>query len=149
MGCYEQSISRNDHFVLTIECSFDEEFGPVGMDPLGKIAIADEHSQILIENTYLDSWLAALIDTLHRLSTIGRVSLETEERDSMEIEAAPDGNIAISYRDQKLTAKSRRELELALRSAVNAFLEEIKLCPDVSQNRIIDPIRRFWATTEN
>jgi hypothetical protein len=135
--------------MLTIRYTFDKEFGPGGMDPLSKIIIEDERSQITIENTYLDSWLAALIDTLPRLPTTGHIRVETEEPKPMEIEMAADGSVTMSYQDQRVVAKSRKELELALRSAVSAFLAELEACPDASQNRLLEPIRRFWATTEN
>jgi hypothetical protein len=135
--------------MLTIGCTFDEELGPGGVDPLGDVTISDGHSQIRIENTYLDSWLAALIDALQRLPSTPHVSVETEEPKPMQIDVAPDGSVPLTYNGQKVVARDRKELEFAVRSAANAFLEGLKNCSDASQNRILDPIRRFSVTTEN
>jgi hypothetical protein len=136
--------------VLTINCIFDEEFEPGGMDPLGKLVISDGQSRIVVEPTYLDSWLASFIDALNRLRTADHVSVEiSEEPKPIQIDAAADGHLTISYKDQKTFAEGPREIELALRAAVNSFLDVIKNSPEASQNRFIDPIRRFWATTQN
>jgi hypothetical protein len=135
--------------VLTIRCAFDEEFGPDGVDPLGNIVIADDCSAILIETTYLDSWLAALIDTLPHLSVVGHFKVEAEEPDPVDIEVIADGSLHISYRQQRVVAARVREFEFALRSAVGAFLGKLENSPNVARNRLIDPIRRFWLTAEN
>jgi hypothetical protein len=135
--------------VLKIKSSFDEELGPGGMDPLGRFVISDEKSTISIDTTYLDSWFSALIDALQRLRTRNHVTVETEEPNTLEIEKAPDGGITFSYQGQSVAAKNTREAELALRAAVSPFLDALKSCPDAAENRLLDPIRRFWATTEN
>ena len=136
--------------MLTINCIFDEDFEPGGMDPLGKLVISDGQSRIVVESTYLDSWLGSFIAALPRLSRTARASVEiAEEPRPIQIDATEDGRLAISYKDQKILAKGPTEIELALRAAVNSFLDVIKNSPEASQNRFIDPIRRFWATTHS
>jgi hypothetical protein len=135
---------------LTIQCIFDEEFGPGGMDPLGRLVISNGESEIAIEPTYFDSWLTALIDALPQLSTAGHVSVAVpEEPKPLEIDVSSDGHLVISYKDQKTAAQGRKEFEFALRSAVGSFLAALRNSSEASQNRGIDPIRRFWATTQN
>jgi hypothetical protein len=135
--------------MLTIDCTFDEEFGPDGIDPLGKLRISDENCEIAIDITYLDSWLASLIDALHLLKTAKCAKFETEEPKPIEIELAADGHLTIAYRETKVVAGSLREFELALKAAVSRFLDSLKDLPSASQNRTLDPIRRFWVTTAN
>ena len=119
------------------------------MDPLGRLVISDGRAQIVIECTYLDSWLAALIEALHRLPTMRHVRTETEEPKPIQIDMTADGTLVISYEDQRVVAKGLKELELALRAAVGLFFEGIRDTPDISQNRLLDPIRKFWVTTPN
>jgi hypothetical protein len=136
--------------VLKINCIFDEECGPGGMDPLGKLVISDGRSRIVIEPTYLDSWLASFIEALNRLRTTNHVNVEiSEELKPVRIDVTADGHLAISYKDQQTVADGPKEFELALREAVNSFLDVLKNSPEASQNRFIDPIRRFWATNQN
>jgi hypothetical protein len=136
--------------VLTIKCIFDEESGRSGMDPLGKLVVSDGHSSIVIEPTFLDSWLAALIDALPRLRTTNHVSVEApEEPNTLQIDVTFDGHLAMLYKDQKVSAEGARDLELALRAAVGAFLNELKNCAEASQNRDLVPLRRFSVTTQN
>lgn len=119
------------------------------MDPLGKLVISDGDSEISIDTTYLDSWLAALIDGLQQLSATGHVRVDTEEPKPIEIDVVPEGHLLISYKGKQVVAEGLKELELALRAAVSDFLAGIEDCPEASQNRLIDPIRRFWVTTQN
>jgi hypothetical protein len=136
--------------MLTISCIFDEDFEPGGMDPLGKFVISDGQSRIVVEPTYLDSWLASFVGVLPRLSRTDHTSAEiSEEPYPVQIDATKDGRLAISYKDQKTFAKGAREIEIALRAAVNSFLDVLKDSPETSQNRFIDPIRRFWATSHS
>jgi len=136
--------------VLTISCIFDEDFEPGGMDPLGKLVISDGESRIVVEPTYLDSWLASFIGALSRPRTTDHVSVEiSEEPKPIQIDVTEDGHLAISYKDQKTFAKGPKEIEVALRAAVHSFLDVLKNSPEASQNRFIDPIRRFSATTQN
>jgi hypothetical protein len=120
------------------------------MDPNGTLAISDGSSTITIEPTYFDSWLTALIESLSRLKSNNHVFVEVQEEPKpLQIDVAADGSLVISHEGHKVIAGGRKEFEVALRTAVNAFLEAISDCPDSAQNRNIDPIRRFWATTQN
>lgn len=136
--------------MLTISCTFDEEFVPDGMDPVGNLVISDGLSRIAIETTYLDSWLASLIEAVNELRTRNHVCVQIEEEPHpIEIEATGDAHLSISYEKQKIAAAGPKELELALRAAVKSFSEVLENNPEASQNRFIDPIRRFWVTTKN
>jgi hypothetical protein len=120
------------------------------MDPLGRLVIADGQSEVVVEPTYFDSWLAALIDALPRLSSSRHVSVAIpEEPKPLEIDVSSNGHLVISYKEQKTVAQGKKEFESALRLAVSSFLDVLKNSPEASRNRGIDPIRRFWATTQN
>ncbi|MFZ0038202.1 MAG: hypothetical protein WAK91_12310 [Candidatus Acidiferrales bacterium] len=136
--------------MLTINCIFDEESEPDGMDPLGNLVLSDGLSRIVFETTYLDSWLASLIEAVSELRTRSQVGVEIEEEPhAIEIDATADGHLTISYEKQKIAAEGSKELELALRAAVTPFLDILTNSPEASQNRFIDSIRRFWVTTKN
>ena len=139
--------------MLTITCTFDPEFAGMlgeGIDPLGEIVISDGNSEIRISDTYLDSWLAALIDGLHQLNTKSHVRLEAlEEPEPTYVDVYQDGSLGISYKDKRVVVRGRAELERALRVAAQRFLSEIKDAPDAALNRLIDPIRTFSLTTKN
>ena len=138
--------------MLNIVCTFDREFVGIpgaGVDPLGEIVISDGDSEIRIANTYLDSWLAGLIDGLRQLEANKHARIETEEPEPIVMEWGPDRRVVISHRNERVFARGPREIELALRAAVHLFLTELKNTPDASRNRLIDPIRAFWVTTQN
>ncbi len=136
--------------MLSIKCTFDEELGPCGMDPLGRLVISDGHSEIVIDETYLDTWLAGLIGALDTLRSSDHVSVQAEEPKPIEIVVAePSRHLIISYDQQRVVASGLKELEFALRVAVTLFLESLRDDPEASQNRDIDPIRRFHTTTHN
>jgi len=121
----------------------------VGIDPLGEIVISGGNSEIRIKDTYLDSWLAGLIDALHQLSAKASMRVETEEPEPLYIDAYPDGRLSISYKNKRVVARGRAELERALRVAAYRFLSEIRDEPDAARNRLIEPIRTFSLTTKN
>lgn len=135
--------------MLRINYTFDKELGPDGMDPLGDLVISDDRSEIAITETYLDSWLAGFIEAIPQLSINHHATVETEERDQMQLDVAPEGHLAISFKDHTVVAAGVQEFETALRAAVNSFLEVLINYPDAWKNRDIDAIRRFWAATKN
>jgi hypothetical protein len=138
--------------MLSITGIFDQELAGTpgeGMDPLGDLVISDRDSEIRIHNTYLDSWLAGLIDGLRQLATKNHVRIETEEPEPISLDLYPGGRLVISYKEKKVVALGTAELERSLRAAVSRFLNEIRDAPDASRNRLIDPIRMFSVTTTN
>jgi hypothetical protein len=135
---------------FTIECIFDQESGIDGMDPLGKLAVSDGSSEISIDPTFFDSWLAALVEVLPRLRTTNHVVVEIpEEPKSLAIEVASDGRLILSYDGQLAVASAYKEFEFALRVAVSKFLDTLNNSPESFQNQGIEPIRRFFATNPN
>jgi len=143
-------IKRYCTIVLKIQCIFDPESGRSGLDPLGRLAISDDNSEIVVDPTYFDSWLAALIDAFQRIQTTNHVVVEvSEEPKPLQIDISANGQIVFSYEGREVGASGRKEFENALSAAANSFLNELKESPGVSQNRFIDPIRRFVVTTRN
>jgi hypothetical protein len=141
--------SGHPPIMLTISCIFDEESGRDGMDPLGKLVISDGQSEFTIEVTYLDSWLAGLVGALEKLKAGKEVTVETEEPKPIQIEVGRQGCLQITYDGTVVRAVGPKEFEVALRAAVGSFLNTLKDVPDAWRNRDVDPIRRFWVTTQN
>lgn len=135
--------------MLRIDYTFDRELGPDGTDPLGDLVISDGRSEITITETYLDSWLAGFVEAISRLGANHHARVETEEREHMEFDLAADGHLAITFKDQTVIAAGVRELETAVRAAVNSFLNTLNSYPDAWKNRDINAIRRFGAATPN
>jgi hypothetical protein len=143
----DKVIPRGDLAMFKIDCRFDEESGLDGIDPLGTLTFSDGEAEIAIEVTYLDSWLAGLIDALLQVNDNSHARVETEEPKPLEIEATTSGRLVISYEGRSVTAEGVKELEFALRAAAAHFLGALADVEGVSQNPTIDLIRKFSLTT--
>ena len=136
--------------MLTIDCIFDEESGLDAADPLGILMISDGQSELRIHNTFLDSWLIALIDALHSLHALKQFLIEVpEEQKSIGLKVFDDGKIEMSYGGKTIVAGERSEFDRALRLAARKFLVGVDSVAAEPRNTDIAAIRRFAATTQN
>lgn len=119
------------------------------MDPLGDLFISDGQFEIVIKETYLDSWFAGFVRAIAPLGAGHHASVQTEERHPIKIDFVAGGHLAISYEGQTVIATGLTRFEVALRAAINSFLAVLNRYPDSWRNRDIDPIRAFWATPPN
>jgi hypothetical protein len=112
--------------VLTINCIFDEETGLDGLDPLGKLLISDAENAIAVDLTYLDSWLASLIDSLARIRTNNHVVIEVdEEPKAIDLTRGKDGRLTFKYATSIVVSGGVSEMDHALRIAANQFVKSV------------------------
>jgi hypothetical protein len=136
--------------MIDIKLTLDKEIGPDGMDPLGDIAISDGSSTIVERTTYLDSWLAALIEGYNQTKSTNYVTVEVaEERAPIQIEVMSNELLIFSYASQALIPQTPEALETALKKAAKSFLEMIGSWPNARRNTFLDPIREFISTGLN
>lgn len=130
--------------MLSVEVNFEEESGRDAIDPLGEIRISDGHSAITIEMTYLDCWLAALIDAYDQTLVAKQVIVDSGvEPRPIQIDVSSDGLLSISYDDVILTPQPREAFKRELRKVSQSFLEAIVGLPGYSRNTTLDPIKKF------
>jgi hypothetical protein len=135
--------------MLTIDYIFDE-LGRDAIDPLGKLVISDGENAIAVDLTYLDSWLASLIDALARITTNHHVVIRVdEEPKAIDLTKGTDGRLTFKYDTATVVAKGVNEMERALRIAANQFVKSVVDLPDAAKNRSITAVRRFVATNQN
>jgi hypothetical protein len=135
--------------MLTIDYIFDE-LGPDAIDPLGKLVISDGENAIAVDLTYVDSWLASLIDALARITTNNHVVIRVdEEPKAIDLTKGTDGRLTFKYDTATVVAKGVNEMERALRIAANQFVKSVVDLPDAAKNRSITAVRRFVATNQN
>jgi hypothetical protein len=143
-------LTRLRNYMIDIKLAFEKEAGLDLMDPLGDITISDGSSSIVLNTTYLDSWLAALIAGYKRVRGANHVSVEVaEEPIALHIEVTPNGLLSISYEDQALIPQPPEALEAALKKASKFLLEALGTLPDGPRNSFLDPIREFISTGSN
>jgi hypothetical protein len=136
--------------MIDIKLALEKEAGLDLIDPLGDITISDGSSSIVLNTTYLDSWLAALIAGYKRVRGANHVSVEVaEEPIPLHIEVTPNGMLSISYEDQALIPQPPEALEAALKKASKFLLEALGTLPDGPRNSFLDPIREFISTGSN
>jgi hypothetical protein len=136
--------------VLTIDCIFDKELGPDGLDPLGSLVISDGNSEFRIDDTYLDSWLVALIEGLHSLPALKQIGIVApEEKKRIEVKIAGGGKIALSYGGTTVVAGGRGEFDRAVRLAAAKFLIGVDSVAAEPRNTDIAFVRRFAGSTQN
>src|SRR5690349_19877278 len=96
--------------MLTIKLHLDEDCGIDEIDVLVDLIISDNHSTIAVNTTYLDSWLAELIDAADRLPKEGRVDLAAPEQPApIRLEMGSDNRVRLSYKEQLVVADSMND----------------------------------------
>jgi hypothetical protein len=133
--------------MIDIKLTFEEDTGLDGVDPVGDITISDGSSSIVLDMTYLDSWLTALIAGYKRVRGANHVAVEVaEEPAALHIDVTPKGLLSISYENQTLIPQSPEALEVALKNASKFLLDALDTLPDSPRNSFLDPIREFIST---
>jgi hypothetical protein len=131
--------------MLTIKLHLDEDCGIDEIDVLGDLIISDNHSTIAVNTTYLDSWLAELIDAADRLPKEGHVDVAApEEPVPIRLEMGSDNRVRLSYKEQLVVADSMNDFRTALKAAAKSLLDSVDNLPRSRENKILDPIRRYY-----
>ena len=119
--------------MLKISLSFDPEFEPSAKDPLGDLKFCDDRGQILVRDTYLDTWFAALTDACRRLLSVNRVVRELGEPGDLIIEKLPDGRLRLNFGDQSGSVESLSDFGAEVNRATDLFLGTLRSFPDFDE----------------
>ena len=130
---------------MTIKLNLDEEYGLDEIDVLGDLKISDGHSTIVVRTTFLDSWLAELINATDGLSKAGYIDVAVpEEPVPMRIELSTDKRVTLSREGQIVVADSISDFNAALKDAAKSLLDAVGELPRSHQNKILDAIREYY-----
>ena len=131
--------------MMTIKLNLDEEYGLDEIDVLGDLKISDGHSTIVVRTTFLDSWLAELINATDGLSKAGYIDVAVpEEPVPMRIELSTDKRVTLSREGQIVVADSISDFNAALKDAAKSLLDAVGELPRSHQNEILDSIREYY-----
>jgi hypothetical protein len=131
--------------MLTIKLHLDEDCGLDEIDVLGDLIISDNRSTIVVNTTYVDSWLAELIDAADRLAKESHVEVAApEEPVRIRLELGSDNRVTLSLKDQIVVADSMSDFSAALKGAAKSLLDAVGNLPRSRENTILDPIRKYY-----
>jgi|SRR5215213_9137953 len=106
---------------MQIELTYDNGTPLDTESILGRIKLSKGEESIEEDNTYLDSWLIALIEGLDRIERNQRVSIDlVEEPDPLELDWT-SGRLTIQYKSQKLVLDGKEELRTALKESARSM----------------------------
>ncbi len=136
--------------MLTITVTFEEESGLDLDDPLGDISISDDQTTLVLKTTYLDSWLAAMIEAFDQTQSVNHVEVKVaEEPFSLQVDINSLGLLSISYEGRTLTPQPREVVEAALKEAARFLLKSLSTLPDSERNTLLEPIMKFTFPGSN
>lgn len=110
---------------------------------LGHIAITNDSGIIRAKNTYIDSWLDALIRGLREIQEGSHCAIDLIDEPDPLVFDISGKELFISYRGATVSAGSVQSFTQALRSAASLFLETV--CEDAGEtgNELLKEIRDF------
>jgi hypothetical protein len=133
--------------MLKISVRLDLEDGPPDpLDILGDLVISDGQSTITLETTFVDVWLAALIEALPRLQSVEHVVVEAEEPIPLRVDVDSEGSLLISDGQGAVVARSISELQSAIKVAAGALLNAMRAIPNTENNRDLAKIGKFYRS---
>ena len=133
---------------MKITWHLDEE---MPLDPenlLGDITLSHGHTVLQERQTYIDSWLAALITGLQAVQAGKAMRVDIlEEPDALVFEPVEKG-VRLSYRALALEVESVEALHDALRLAATAFLQKLAGVVGWERNALLHGIRDFASNPQ-
>jgi hypothetical protein len=128
---------------MKITWHLDEE---MPLDPenlLGDITLSNGHTVLQEQQTYIDSWLDALITGLQAVQAGKAIRVDIlEEPDALVFEPVEKG-VRLSYRALALDVESVEALHDALLLAATAFLQKLTRVEGWERNAVLHSIRDF------
>ena len=126
-----------------IEIALDQEDGLDIEDVLGTIRISDYSGSIVEEDTYLDSWLYALI--------INLPGIERREIDTVDLVDEPnpleflyiDNGLLMRYKDKTINIENKDVLRQAIGQAAQDLLSHFGKSAETSKNEMLSVISKF------
>ena len=133
--------------MLKISVRLDLEDGPPDpLDILGDLVISDGQSTITLETTFVEVWLAALIEALPRLQSVEHAVVEAEEPIPLRVDVDSEGSLLISDGQGAVVARSISELRSAIRDAAGALLNAMRAIPNTENNPDLAKIGQFYRS---
>src|SRR4029434_6426476 len=122
------------------------------LDPeslLGDIILSDGDTVLQEQQTYIDSWLDALITGLQAMQVGKAIQVEIlEEPDPLVFEPAERG-VRLSYRAMVIEVKSVEALHNALLLTATAFLQKLAGLKGWERNALLHSIRDFVSNSQD
>lgn len=128
---------------MYVELTYDESTPLDVQEILGKISLSKGNQTIEEDNTYLDSWLTALIKGLHKIENEEKVSIDlVEEPTPLEMEWVR-GFIVIKYKTQQIVLEGIEELKEALKESAQSMISKFRKDEYFSDNNLLKQISDF------
>ncbi len=129
---------------MKISFTLDQDDGIDPNDPIGDILITNDHTQLLIKSTYLDSWFDVLIDGYKSLQNRNKITLEIiEEPDAVTFETVLKG-FKINYGKQELFFSDLNNFYQSLLISAKEFLLQLEQSQENLANfPLLSKIRSF------
>lgn len=104
-----------------------------GGDPLGDIRIKGVQGDLLVENTYADAWLDAIVQGLHELvGGAASVTVDLVDEPEPVILQLIDGDVVIGYAGLRAVTGSLRETCRAIAQDVRRLLPALRMQTETS-----------------
>lgn len=128
---------------MKIDFQLDQESEIDSMAILGTIRLTGDIGEIEQENTYIDSWLFALVKSLNRREGDNSLMIDlVDEPDSSIIQRAPYG-LTLKYRSDVVKIPSEVDLRNALLEAGKRLLQYFETPAQPAENKMLIEIKRF------
>jgi len=128
---------------MKITWHLDEEVPLDQENLLGDITLSNGHTVLQERQTYIDSWLDALITGLQAVQAGKAMRVDIlEEPDALVFEPVEKG-VRLSYRALALDVESVEALHDALLLAATAFLQKLTGVEGWERNAVLHSIRDF------
>lgn len=127
---------------MKIHWTVDDDAEPLeAIDPLGDITISDEKgNSIIIECTYLDSWLDALLSGFIKIKSETKAEIVVPEEPAHVYLEKYDSGLTLSCSGVSTLSVTIDEMETALIATANEFVMEMRKLPRVETNTILSSI---------
>jgi hypothetical protein len=119
----------------------DEALDPDAL--LGHIALTNGSSTIKAENTYIDSWIHALIQGLRTIRSESHCVVDLIDEPDPLVFDVSDGDILLSYGNATLNAGSIENFTITLKSAASLLLDLVREEAKEITNQMLEDIQIF------
>lgn len=128
---------------MKIEWRLDMDAALEPENLVGDMTLSDAQTSLGERDTYIDSWLAALIVGLQALQTGQSIHVDIPEESAPLVFAPVGKGVQISYRTMVLNVGSVEELQRAVYIAAQALLQQLAAVEGWEGNPLISGIRDF------
>lgn len=119
----------------------DEALDPDAL--LGHIALTDGSSTIKAMNTYIDSWIHALVQGLGKLQPESRCVVDLIDEPDPLVFNVSDGSVLLSYGSATINAGSIENFTITLKSAASILLDLVHEGTSEITSKMLEDIQTF------